>query len=236
MKTNPTLQGEVHPVTEKLDNRTEGTNDGQLGIIVDYLFRDLDAYEASLYVFLYRKSIYVGEPSIRMGKRSISSEFVRGARGGGEGNKGGLWVSYQHISRALKSLELKGCIKLGDTNREGTLYTVVSPQEIPSVANRLLTEKSVSVSAPNYFSDPVRRKEVFERDHWICRYCGERLTPDTATLDHFIPQSKGGGHDMDNLRSSCLMCNSIKSGRSYDEVAPLLLDSIVRRRSKEGGE
>ena len=200
-------------------------------VIVDYLFQDLDAYEAALYVFLYRKSIHIGEPSVRIGKRSISTDFVRGARGGGHGNRGGIYVNYGHLSRSLKSLELKGCIRAGDTNREGTLYTVVRPLEIESVAKRLEAVNAIEVVEPDYYSDPVRRKEVFERDHWTCRYCGEKLTPDTATLDHFVPQGDGGGHGMANLRTACLMCNSIKSGRTYEEVAPFLLESVAHRRA-----
>lgn len=205
-----------------------------LGVIVDYLFPDVDAYEAALYIFLFRKSLFIGETSVRIGKRSISDGFVRGARGGGDGNRGGHSVNYAHLSESLKSLERKGCIQSGDTTREGTLYTVVLPTDIASVAARMSAVSRGPPAASDYFTDPLRRKEVFERDRWLCQYCGERLNPDTATLDHFIPQSRGGDHRKENLRSACLMCNSIKSGKSYDEAAPLLLQSVAQRRVKAG--
>jgi hypothetical protein len=213
-------------------NPTTSHEDSLLGIIVDYLFRDLDAYEAALYVFLYRKTLYSGETSIRIGKRMISSSFVRGSRGGGQGNRGGIYVNYQHLSRALKSLEAKGCIQSGDTTLDGTLYTVVRPADIPSVSSRLASERNLSNQPIDYFSDPLRRRELFERDHWTCQYCGQKLNPDTATLDHYVPQSKGGGNTKENLRTCCLLCNSIKSGRTYEEVASLLLQSVAQRRSK----
>jgi hypothetical protein len=54
----------------------------------------------------------------------------------------------------------------------------------------------------------------------------------SATLDHYVPVSKGGGNDADNLRTCCLMCNSIKSGHAYEEVAPLLLASVRDRRKR----
>ena len=201
-------------------------------VIVDYLFPELDAYEASLYVFLYRKSIHVGVTSLRVGKRSITASFVRGARGGGRGNRGGLSVNYAHLSRALKSLESKGCIRSGDTTREGTLYTLVNPTEIPFVAAKLAHRGKAGGVPEDFFSDPAKRREIFERDRWACRYCGELLSEATVTLDHYIPQSKGGNHFKDNLRTACLMCNSIKSGRTYEEVAPLLLEAVAERRSK----
>ncbi|MGH7236937.1 MAG: HNH endonuclease [Candidatus Saccharimonadales bacterium] len=62
-------------------------------------------------------------------------------------------------------------------------------------------------------------------------YCGEKVTAENATLDHLVPQYKGGKHTKENLKTSCLMCNSIKSGKTYEEAAPLLLKSIQERRA-----
>jgi hypothetical protein len=201
--------------------------------IVDYLYPDLDAYEAALYTYLFRKTLFENEPKIRLGKRTIATKFVRGSRGGGLGNAGGRRVSYGHIDRALKGLERKGCIKVGDTTRAGTLYTVVHPGEIPLVSQKISAEVDAffKEAAPlDYYADPLLRRELFERDQWRCQYCGEGLTPGTASLDHYLPQSKGGANTKENLRTSCLICNSIKSGRMFEEVAPLLLQSVAARR------
>ena len=48
----------------------------------------------------------------------------------------------------------------------------------------------------------------------------------TATLDHVTPRSKGGSNSPANLSTCCLMCNSIKSGRTYEEAAPDILAAI----------
>ena len=77
-----------------------------------------------------------------------------------------------------------------------------------------------------------KRKELFERDKWICHYCGEKVTEENATLDHLTPQCKGGKHTKSNLKTSCLVCNSIKSGKTYEEAAPFLLKSIQERRTR----
>lgn len=206
-----------------------------LRIVVDDLFPDLNAYEAALYIYFFRKTLLIGEESVRIGKRSIAESFVHGKRGGGAKNRGGTRVNYAHISSALNGLEAKKCLQVGDTTREGTLYTPIHPADIPSVAKRVdeaLNLQRESSGEADYFSDPARRKEVLDRDHWTCRYCGDTLTPETATLDHFIPQVNGGDNSKENLRAACLMCNSVKSGRSYEEAAPLLLTSIVQRRSR----
>lgn len=40
-----------------------------------------------------------------------------------------------------------------------------------------------------------------------CCFCRYRLTPATATLEHVVPLSQGGGYNIDNLRLSCQGCN-----------------------------
>jgi len=117
---------------------------------------------------------------------------------------------------------------VGQTTREGTIYQVRQPREIPEIRSKMTEE--VSETAIDYFNDPNGRKEIFERDQWICQYCGDPLRPDTATLDHFVPQCKDGESTKENLRACCLICNSIKSGKTYEEAAPILLESIRERK------
>ncbi|HLX81915.1 MAG TPA: HNH endonuclease signature motif containing protein [Burkholderiales bacterium] len=192
--------------------------------LVDYLLPELTAYEAAMYLVMLRDTILGnGDRSLRTGKRTLSAKFAKGARG--------ERTNYAHITKVLKGLEDKGCLKIGDTTREGTSYTVVPPREVPIVIEQL----AVRISAPtdsDYFSSPEKRQEIFERDKWTCQYCGEKIAPDNSTLDHFVPRSKGGDNSKENLKVACLMCNSVKSGRSYEEAAPRLIDSIRERKMR----
>lgn len=43
-----------------------------------------------------------------------------------------------------------------------------------------------------------------------CVYCATPLTPDTATLDHVCPVSRGGTHAPGNLVIACQSCNQLK--------------------------
>lgn len=67
----------------------------------------------------------------------------------------------------------------------------------------------------------LTRKEIFNRDHYTCQYCGKR-THD-LTLDHVIPRNKGGQHVWDNLVSACKTCNHRKAGRAPQEAHMKLL-------------
>ena len=62
------------------------------------------------------------------------------------------------------------------------------------------------------------RKFIYERDGFACRYCGQTVVirggsdsqPDTATIDHVIPWTKGGSTKAGNLVTACFTCNRDK--------------------------
>ena len=57
-----------------------------------------------------------------------------------------------------------------------------------------------------------QRLRVLKRDSYICQYCGE----DATQVDHVIPRSRGGGHELDNLLACCAKCNTLKGISSLD--------------------
>lgn len=63
---------------------------------------------------------------------------------------------------------------------------------------------------------PLTRKNIFRRDEYKCVYCGD-TDKSILTLDHVIPQSKGGGNSWTNLVTACLQCNSDKRDLTLEE-------------------
>jgi 5-methylcytosine-specific restriction endonuclease McrA len=63
---------------------------------------------------------------------------------------------------------------------------------------------------------PLSRENVYRRDGYACVYCGCDNRK-TLTLDHVIPQSKGGKDAWDNLVTACKRCNSEKSNLTLEE-------------------
>lgn len=70
--------------------------------------------------------------------------------------------------------------------------------------------------------NPKVRAAVYERDAWTCMLCSEPVQPDAdpqsdwyPSLDHIVPQSLGGGHDAQNLRTAHRWCNSIRGAKDY---------------------
>lgn len=59
------------------------------------------------------------------------------------------------------------------------------------------------------------RKKVLQRCNNICVCCGQKLTPQTATIDHVVPLSRGGENTIKNYVTLCRQCNQLKSNDIY---------------------
>lgn len=55
---------------------------------------------------------------------------------------------------------------------------------------------------------------VFERDKYRCLNCDTHLG---LSVDHIIPESKGGSSQMDNLQTLCITCNKSKASKTMEE-------------------
>lgn len=59
------------------------------------------------------------------------------------------------------------------------------------------------------------RTAVFERDDYTCQYCHSR--GGKLECDHVVPVSRGGLHDMSNLKTACFSCNRSKNTKLISE-------------------
>lgn len=195
-----------------------------LSQLVDAALPLLKPYEFTMYLLLLRATDFRGG-DVRIGKRTLSARLGRGTRS--------TQGSYQHMTAKLNALAEAGFIAIGDSTREGTRYRVLLPDSVPAV-REVMAAWEAPAKELDYFTDPALRAELMERDNWTCGYCGEVVTETTATLDHIIPQSRNGPSTPENLKTACLTCNSIKSGRTYEEAAPDILAALVRRKATHG--
>jgi len=68
----------------------------------------------------------------------------------------------------------------------------------------------------NIHKVPLTRENVYRRDNYECVYCGSS-NQKSLTLDHVIPQSKGGTDTWDNLVTACRPCNAEKADLTLEE-------------------
>jgi hypothetical protein len=106
---------------------------------------------------------------------------------------------------------------------KGNAQIVAEYDESFRTVNPLLDFKKPSiirvfryVKTPLHAKVTLTRENVFKRDNYECVYCGHSLRRD-LTLDHVIPQSKGGENTWENLVTACKRCNSQKADLSLEE-------------------
>lgn len=208
------------------DGSPLGQRDDLLAEIADYVLPILKPYQLSLYLYLLRRSQVAGHPFVRVGKRTIGVGLGKSTRSSQS--------NYQHIGEQLNGLAELGFLVIGDVTREGTLYEVRLPRAVPAVRELLAVSADTAPESVDHYHSPELRRALFERDHWTCHYCAEVVNESNATLDHLVPVSGLGDNSPSNLVTACLECNSIKSGRTYEEAAAGILASVRRRRLAGG--
>ena len=57
------------------------------------------------------------------------------------------------------------------------------------------------------------KRNVHLRDNYVCQYCGEKCTRGNTTIDHVVPESKGGTDSWENCVTACKGCNYEKDDR-----------------------
>jgi len=76
----------------------------------------------------------------------------------------------------------------------------------------------------NMSDDLAAKSAILTRDGFMCMYCGETGT----TVDHVMPQSRGGRNTWDNLVCACTPCNSYKADRTPEEAEMELIREPFR--------
>lgn len=85
------------------------------------------------------------------------------------------------------------------------------------------------------------RREVYARDNNTCVYCGfvkGTRTPYGAylgaviSLDHVLPVTRGGATTLDNLVTSCTVCNNKKNNRTPEEAGMIIRRRVTTQRDE----
>lgn len=103
-------------------------------------------------------------------------------------------------------------------------------------AKRYSKARHASARGGRFQPSPTLRRQVYERDNWICQLCMDPVDPAAHThsdwypsLDHIAPQSSTTvpDHSPENLRTAHRWCNAIRGDDRYFTAA----DFTPSRRS-----
>jgi hypothetical protein len=83
---------------------------------------------------------------------------------------------------------------------------------------------------------PDQRTRVAERAKGCCEYCRsqEQYSPDSFSIEHIVPLSKGGKDTLDNLAFFCQGCNNRKytSTKAFDLISQTTVPLFNPRQQK----
>ena len=122
------------------------------------------------------------------------------------------WVGIDLSPKAAQLVQLRLEKDLGLNERDGILGKVIHRTDIPRRSTAL----------PNY---RTHKHSLFGEQEGRCNGCQIAFPFQNMTVDHIVPQSKGGGDHKENLQLLCNHCNSVKNDDTQEEL-------IVRLKEK----
>lgn len=132
-----------------------------------------------------------------------------------------LNASYEpiHICDARRAIIL--IVKGAANSEQDTSHVMRSPSvvfPVPAVIRLVY-----------YIQIPYRKRayskgHIFLRDSHTCQYCGKMDVHNKLTLDHILPQSRGGKSVWENLVTCCRRCNTKKRDHTPKEANMALIN------------
>ena len=115
--------------------------------------------------------------------------------------------------------------QISDNSRDEDFKFILTP--------RLKIRVPEVIVLTNYSKFPERkmrltRKNLLMRDNYTCQYTGKKLSSDSATVDHVVPQSRGGRNEWENVVVCSEDVNTKKADKMLDESGLKLLKNPVQ--------
>jgi len=164
--------------------------------------KSLDVWERSLYYHLLRHTRVIGKRSALFAIAPLSKS---------------VGMSDFKVREVIRALHHKGCIEIEDRSRGGHSVAVMLPFEIQGIARPQTSPVVVDLEAVDFFNGRTYLAALLEREGSACFYCFKKLTPETAELDHVVPQVSRVDHSYRNVVASCHACNKSKGDSSAED-------------------
>lgn len=133
------------------------------------------------------------------------------------------FCDWQRAVTLLLQSDAKG-IPMAQVYEADPERTVRSPSTTVPFPRVILLTKYVYVPWGNRVHDDVTslatNRDILDRDKHTCVYCGkgQRDGHKVDTVDHVLPQSRGGRNSWENLAACCMDCNQRKRDRTPEEA------------------
>lgn len=194
----------------------------------DHLVPKLDMYEQAVYLYIYRHSRFVGKEEVVIGFKSARSKLAFGI------GKQGTPPSEGVIYEKLRSLELKGCVKVLSSERAGTRLKLFLPSEIPGVIPEATPAALIDIEALDFFTVAENRLAILRREAGQCFYCLRKIDEQSSVIEHVVSRPVGT-NSYRNLVAACRQCNNRKGSVSAEDfLRSLYREGLLSQPEFEG--
>ena len=155
------------------------------------------------------------------------------------------WITYERSAfyyakdKVAWSLGQYEVVLRGGINAKSGKQSILSMDTIVALSN------DTSPYKHRRDSPPLTNKTLFERDLYMCAYCGGIYKKPDLTRDHVHPQSKGGKDTWENCVTACKTCNNWKGDKDlasadlqlkYVPYAPSYNEHLILQNRKLLGD
>lgn len=127
-----------------------------------------------------------------------------------------LMVSPVTLESMLESAKSNGKILDNGVTLEVKNGTKYRPQDRSDSTNADRQAKHKAQKG-GYYVEDISREQVWRDASGICFHCSEKISFENMELDHIIPVSKGGKHELSNVCCSCIKCNRVKGNKQSNK-------------------
>ena len=80
---------------------------------------------------------------------------------------------------------------------------------------------------PPYNAD-INKRTPYGEQEGVCKGCRVLFPYRNLTIDHVVPQSRGGSDELGNLQLLCAACNSVKGSGTHEALIAKLAEQGIR--------
>lgn len=176
----------------------------------DHAAPRLDVYEQAIYLYIARHTLESDSREAVIGFKSARKKMAFGI------GKAGTPPSEGVIYEKLRSLELKGFVRIVASERTGTKIRLFLPSEIEGVISHQSAFAAADLENIDFFNEATHRQLILARDGYRCFYCLRELDENNYVLEHVVSRP-AGTNSYRNLVASCRQCNNRKDARTAEE-------------------
>lgn len=186
----------------------------------DFLAPRLDCYEQAIYLYIFRHSRLVGKAEVVIGFKSARKKMAFGV--GQEGTP----MSESTCYKKLQSLQVKGCLRVLESERDGTRVLIILPAEMDGLVPAPSASPATTLEEDDFFNVPLNRASILRREGNRCFYCLRQLSEGNYVIEHVISRPLGD-NGYRNVVAGCRSCNNQKDNMDAEDFLRLLYRKCV---------